>query len=49
MGNRQFNGNFSFLPMPLISIVKDQSKLPESLLIGGQRLDTYSNVLSETI
>ena len=25
--------------MPLVSIVKDQSKLPESLLEGGQCLD----------
>ena len=30
---------FSFLPMPLVSSVKDQSKLPESLLVGGQRTD----------
>ena len=28
--------DFSFFPMPLVSSVKDQSKLPKSLLIGGQ-------------
>ena len=32
-------GDFSVLPMPLVSIVKDQSKLPESVLLGGQCLD----------
>ena len=36
---RLFNGDFSFLPMPLVSSVKDQSKIPKSLLLGGQRLD----------
>ena len=25
--------------MPLVSSIKDQSKLPESLLVGGQCLD----------
>ena len=38
MGKRLFNGDFSFLPMPLVSSVKDQSKLPKSLLVGSQRL-----------
>ena len=39
MGKRLCNGDFSFLPMPLVSRVKDQSKLPKSLLVGGQCLD----------
>ena len=30
---------FQFLPMPLVSRVKNQSKLPKSLLLGGQCLD----------
>ena len=33
------NGDFSFWPMPLVSSVKDQSELAESLLVGGQCLD----------
>ena len=33
------NDNFSFLPMPLVSGVKDQFKLPKSLLVGGQCLN----------
>ena len=33
------NGNYSFLPMPLISSIKNQSKLPKSLLVGGQCQD----------
>ena len=32
-------GDFSFLLMPLVSSVKDQSKLPNSLLVGGHHLD----------
>ena len=39
MGKRLCNGDFSFLPMLLVSSVKDQSKLPKSLLVGGQCLD----------
>ena len=39
MGERLCNGEFSVLPMPLVSSVKDQSKLPKSLLVGGQCLD----------
>ena len=39
MWGKLCNGDFSFLPMPLVSSVKDQSKLPESLLVGGQCLD----------
>ena len=39
MGKRLCNSDFSFLPMPLVSIVKDQSKLPKSLLVGDQCLD----------
>ena len=39
MGERLCNGDFSFLPMPLVSSVKDQSKLPKRLLADGQRLD----------
>ena len=33
------NGDFSFLPIPLVSSIKDQSKPPKSLLVGGQCLD----------
>ena len=33
------NGDFSFLPLPLVSSVKDQSSLPKSLLVGGQSSD----------
>ena len=39
MEKRLCNGDFSFLAMPLVSSVKDQSKLPKSLFVGGQRLD----------
>ena len=39
MGKTLFNGEFSFLPMPLVSSIKDQSKLPKSLLVGAQGLD----------
>ena len=39
MGERLCNSNFSFLPMPLVSSVKNQSKLPKSLLVGGQCSD----------
>ena len=39
MGKRLCNGDFSFLPMLLVSSVKDQSKLPKSLLVGSQCLD----------
>ena len=39
MGERLCNGDFSFLPMAPVSSVKDQSKLPKSLLAGGQCLD----------
>ena len=49
MGKRVCNGDFSFLPIPLVSIVKDQSKLPESLLVGGQCLNGHSSVLSKII
>ena len=41
------NGDFSFLPVPLVSSVKDQSKPQKSLLVGGQCLE--SNVLPKTI
>ena len=40
MGKRLCNGDFSFLPMPLVSSVKDQSKPPKSSLVGGQCLDS---------
>ena len=33
------NSDFSFLPMPLVSSITDQSKLRKSLLVDGQRLD----------
>ena len=39
MGTRLYNSDFSFLRMLLVSNVKDQSKLPKSLFVGGQRLD----------
>ena len=39
MSKRPCNCHFSFLPMPLVAIVKDQPKLIESLLIGDQYLD----------
>ena len=39
MGEMVCNGDFSFLPMPLVSSIKDQPKLPKSLLVGGQGLD----------
>ena len=32
MGKRLGNGDFSFLPMPVVSSVKDQSKLPKRLI-----------------
>ena len=38
-GKRLCNGDLSFLSMPLVSSVKGQSKLPKSLLVGGQRSD----------
>ena len=39
MGKRLCNGDFSFLPVPLDSSTKDQSKFPKSLLVGGQCLN----------
>ena len=39
MGERLCNGDFPFLPMPLVSSTKDQSELPKVLLVGGQCLD----------
>ena len=33
------NSDFSFLPMPLVSSVKYQSKVSKSLFVGGQCLD----------
>ena len=39
MGRRLCDDNFLFMPMPIVSSVKDQSKLPNSLLVGGQCLD----------
>ena len=39
MGKRIGNGNFSFLPVPLVSSVTYQSKPPKSILVAGQRLD----------
>ena len=44
MGIILCNGDFSFLTMPLVSSVKEQSKLPKSLLVRGQ-----SNALPKTI
>ena len=39
MGKRLCNSDFSFLPMLLVLSVKNQSKLPISLLVDGQCLD----------
>ena len=39
MGKWLCDDDFSFLPMALVSNVKDPSKLPKSLLVGGQCLD----------
>ena len=39
MGERLCNCNFSFLHVPPVSSIKDQSKLPKGLLEGGQCLD----------
>ena len=39
MGKRLCNGDILFLPLSLVLRVKDQSKLPKSLLVGGQHLD----------
>ena len=39
MGKKYFNGDFSFLPMLLVSSVKINLNYPKSLLVGGQRLD----------
>ena len=39
MGERLCNSDFSFLPLPLVSSVKTQFKLPKSSLVGGQCLD----------
>ena len=36
MRERLCNRDFSFLPSPLVSSIKDQSKLPKSLLLGVQ-------------
>ena len=38
-GGRLYNGDFSFLPMSLVSRVKSQSELPKGLLLGDQCLD----------
>ena len=39
MGKRLCNSDFSFLPIPLVSSVKNQSKSQKNLLVGGQWLD----------
>ena len=39
IGKSLCKGDFSFLPMPQVSSVKNQSKLPKSLLVGDQFLD----------
>ena len=39
MGTMLRNSDFSFLPMLLALSVKDHSKVPKSLLVGGQCLD----------
>ena len=40
MRERLCNRDFSFWPLPLVSSVKDQSKLPKSLLVGVQCFNT---------
>ena len=40
MGKRLCNRDFSFLSMPLVSSVKDQFKLPKTLLVGVQCLNS---------
>ena len=39
MGKSLCNSDFSFLPMPLVSSVKNQSKLSKSSLVGDQCLE----------
>ena len=39
MGKRLCNSDFSVLPMPLVWSVKNQSKIPETFLVGGQCFD----------
>ena len=39
VGERLCNDDFSFLPMPLVSSIKNQSKLPKSSMVCGQCLD----------
>ena len=39
MGKGLCDGDFSLLPMLLVSSVKNQSKLPKILLVGGQCLE----------
>ena len=39
MRERLHNGDILFFPIQLVSSVKDQSKLPKSLLVGDQCLD----------
>ena len=39
MGKRLCNRDFPFLPMRLVLSIKDQSKLPKSLLVGVQCFD----------
>ena len=48
MGGKLCNSDFSLLSMPLVSSVKNQSKLPRSLLFADQCLDRVI-VLSRTI
>ena len=39
MGKRLCDGDFSFLPIPIVLRVKDHSKLPKSSLVRGQCSD----------
>ena len=39
MREKLCNGDFSVLPMPLVSSIKDQSKPQKSLLVGRQCLE----------
>ena len=45
VAKRLCKGDFAFLPMQLVLIVKDQSKLPQSLLAGSQCLDSNCTVI----
>ena len=54
MGKRLHNGDLSFLPVPLVSSVNNQSELTESLLVDRQCLyriikGNFNSCLSKTL